>query len=88
MIVDSILIGLVSFAKLIVGLIPDWTPPSALTSLHDEAAALGVYASAVSYWVPLDTAATLIAAILALYLTVAGARLTLWIYSKVPGVGK
>jgi len=87
-IIDLIFSVLFVAARGFLDLLPSWTAPAFLGSLDGYATTVGGYASGVAYWVPFDTAGTVVAGCAALYGIVTGARLALWLWAKLPFVGK
>jgi hypothetical protein len=73
---------------LVTGLIPDWTAPAFITSLPGYVGDFGDVAGGFAAWVPLTTALTVIGAVLGTFTLMNGVRFSLWLWSKLPVVGK
>jgi hypothetical protein len=88
MITDAILGVLFAAARAVVGLIPDWTAPSFVDQISAKAEQAGDLAAGFGAWVPWGAAITVMTAVIATFATINGVRLLLWLWSKLPVIGR
>jgi hypothetical protein len=88
MITDALLAVLFGAARLVVGLIPDWTPPSFIAEIHDKVHTFGGMAAGFSAWVPWPAVSNVLSVIITTFTTINAVRLGLWLWSKLPVVGR
>jgi len=88
MITDLIIHAGISLLRVVLDALPTWTLPSVFSDLHSRAVSVGTTAGGLSAWIPWGTVTTVMTACVAVWGLAIGARLTLWLWSKVPGVGK
>lgn len=88
MIVEGLLVFLVTAVKLVLLAVPDWTPPSELLALSDLASQVGGMAAGVSSWVPWSTVTVCGLTVATAWTMVYGIRLVLFLFGKLPWIGK
>ncbi len=88
MITDAILAVIFTAARAVVSLIPDWTPPAFVALIHDKVHTFGGMASGFSAWVPWGAVSTVLTVVITTFTTINAVRLALWLWSKLPVVGR
>jgi hypothetical protein len=86
-IVDVILSAVTALVVAVLNLIPDYTLPSWLENLPATAAAFGASLGGYGNWIPWSSLLQVVGAVFTVVVLVVGARLALWLWSKVPFLG-
>lgn len=87
MITDALLTGFTLIITGILELMPTVEVPSWLDTLPGQSAALGGQMAGFGNWIPWSVLLQVTSTLVGLFAIVAGARLALWVWGKIPVLG-